>query len=176
MTATPEIVLETERLRLTNWLPEHLDDVVRLHGHPDVALYLKGVPETVEQGQARLDTWADNFRTHRMGKLRVTRKDDGVFVGRAGFGIYPPTGEPEIGYAMLRENWGKGYATEAAAGLRDWIFRETAWDHFIGFADVRNAASIHVLQSIGLRPTFVRTEPDGQVCQFHIYTREDWRG
>ncbi len=38
------------------------------------------------------------------------------------------------------EHWGNGYATEAAAALRDWIFRETDWDHFIGFADVRNAA------------------------------------
>ena len=32
----PETVLETERLRLTNWLPEHLDDLVRLHGDPEV--------------------------------------------------------------------------------------------------------------------------------------------
>jgi len=171
-----EIVLETERLTLTNWLPEHLDDLVRLHGDPEVARYLTGSPETRAQGETRLKLWADNFRTHRMGKLRVTRKSDQAFVGRAGFGIYPRTGEPEIGYALLRENWGRGYAKEAAAGLRDWIFRDTEWDHFIGFADVRNSASIHVLQSIGLRPTEVRTEPDGTIAQFHVFTREDWRG
>lgn len=175
---TLETVLETERLRLTNWVPEHIDDLYRLHGDPEVSRYLSvsGAPETRAQGEARLKLWADNFATHRMGKLRVTRKTDGAFVGRAGFGIYPPTGEPELGYALLREHWGQGYAKEAAAGLRDWIFRETAWDHFIGFADVRNAASIHVLQAIGMRPTFVRTEADGMVCQFHIFTRDDWYG
>ena len=171
----PETVLETERLRLTNWLPEHLDDLVRLHGDPEVARFLTGSPETPEQGEARLKLWADNFSTHRMGKLRVTRLTDGAFVGRAGYGLYPRTQEPELGYALLRENWGRGYAKEAAAGLRDWIFRETDHQYFIGSADVRNAASIHVLQAIGMRPTEIRQEPDGE-AQFHIFTREDWHG
>ena len=31
--------------------------------------------------------YIDNFRTQRMGKLRLIRKSDGVFVGRAGFGV-----------------------------------------------------------------------------------------
>ena len=173
-----ETVLETERLRLTNWPVAYIDDLVRLHGDPEVSRFLSfsGAPETRQRAEQRLALWADNFATHRMGKLRMTRKADGAFVGRAGFGIYPPTGEPEIGYALLRENWGLGYAKEAAAGLRDWLFRDTGHDHFIGFADVRNAASIHVLQSIGMRPTFVRTEPDGVACQFHVFGREDWRG
>jgi [ribosomal protein S5]-alanine N-acetyltransferase len=173
----PETVLETERLRLTNWPIEYIDDLVRLHGDPEVSRYLgaSGAPETRQQAEARLALWADNFATHRMGKLRMTRKSDGAFVGRAGFGIYPPTGEPELGYALLRESWGLGYAKEAAAGLRDWIFRETEWDHFIGFADVRNAASIHVLQATGMRPTVIRAHA-GVDCQFHIFTREDRHG
>jgi RimJ/RimL family protein N-acetyltransferase len=174
----PEIVLETERLRLTNWLPHHIDDLMALHGDPEVSRYLSvdGRPDSRAQAEARLKLWADNFATHRMGKLRITRRSDGAFVGRAGFGIYPPTGEPELGYALLRQNWGKGYAKEAAAGLRDWIFRETDRSHFIGFADIRNTASIHVLQSIGMRPTVARKEPDGLECQFHVFTRDDWHG
>lgn len=32
---------------------------------------------------------------------------------------YPRTGEAEIGYALFSEHHGLGYATEAAAGLRD---------------------------------------------------------
>jgi len=173
----PETVLETERLRLTNWLPEHIDDLVRLHGDPEVSRYLTadGAPETRQRAEERLALWADNFREHRMGKLRMTRRSDGAFVGRAGFGIYPRTGEPEIGYALLRENWGKGYATEAAAGLRDWFFEQTERDHFIGFADARNAASIRILQAIGMRPTVVRAHA-GVDCQFHLFTREDWHG
>jgi RimJ/RimL family protein N-acetyltransferase len=172
----PVIVLETERLRLTNWLPEHLDDLFRLHADPEVSKYLTGSPETRSQAEARFARWADEFSTHRLGKLRLTLKADGSFLGRAGFGLYPGTREPELGYALLRERWGKGYAKEAAGGLRDWIFRETAHPHFIGLADVRNTTSIHLLQSIGMRPTGVRNAADGVPCLFHIFTREDWHG
>lgn len=175
---TVETVLETDRLELTNWLPEHLDDLVALHGDPDVARYLDfdGKPWSVEKAKSRMALWAENFSEHRMGKLRLIRKSDGVLVGRAGFGIYPATGAPEIGYALFQRHWGAGYAFEAASGLRDWIFRETAHDHFIGFADVRNNASIRILQGIGMEPTHLATEPSGQMCQFHEYKRENWRG
>jgi hypothetical protein len=30
--------------------------------------------------------------------------------------------------------------------------------------------------SIGLRPTFPRTEPQGMACQFDVFTREDRHG
>ena len=107
------------------------------------------------------------FETQRLGKLRVTRKADGVLLGRAGFGVHGPTGEPEIGYALFREHQGHGYATEAATALRDWIFRDTEWVHFIGFADVRNAPSLAVLKRIGMRETHV-SDFEGMTCQFHV--------
>ena len=165
----PEAVLETERLRLEGWRADQVDDVLRLHGDPIIARYFTaaGLPWTEDACRARLQRWRDEFRDHRMGKLRVIRKSDGTFLGRAGFSLHAPTGEPEIGYALLREFWGSGYATEAAAGLRDWIFSETAWDHFIGFADVRNVASLKVLQTIGMKETRV-ADFQGMTCQFHV--------
>lgn len=173
-----ETVFETERLRLTNWLPEHVDEIFDLHSDPDVARYLmvSGLPETRAQAADRITLWAEIFKTHRMGKLRVTRKDDDVLIGRAGFGIYGATGEPEIGYALFRKHWGNGYAFETACGLRDWIFRETDHSHFIGFADTRNAASLKILAGIGMQPTHVGEDDEGQLCKFHVFKREDWRG
>lgn len=164
-----EIVVETARLLLTGWTPEQLPDLLRLHGDPEIARYFTaaGLPWSEAQCAARLNHWMDEFRDHRMGKLRVIRKDDGMLVGRAGYSLHAPTGEPEIGYALFREFWGQGYATEAASGLRDWIFRETKWDHFIGFADVRNTASLKVLSAIGMTRTHV-DDFEGMTCQFHV--------
>jgi ribosomal-protein-alanine N-acetyltransferase len=165
-------LFETERLRLESWQPSQLNDLVRLHGNPVISKYLSaaGLPWTEAACAARLQRWLGEFRDHRMGKLRVIRKSDEVFVGRAGYSLYEPTGEPEIGYALLPEFWGLGYATEAAAGLRDWIFRETDWDHFIGLADVGNTASLKVLRAIGMKETHV-ADFDGAPCQFHVYEK-----
>ena len=168
-------LLETERLVLSGWRLEQLPDLVRLHGDPEIARYLSvsGEPWPEARADEALRHWIDLFETRHLGKLRVTRKSDGVLLGRAGFGIYPPTGEAEIGYALFAEHHGQGYATEAALALRDWFFAETADDHFIGFADIGNAPSLAVLARIGMVPTHIETEPSGLSCQFHIYNRPD---
>ena len=166
-------LFETDRLVLSGWRHDQIGDLVRLHGDPLVAKYLRehGQPWSMAEMQAALDEWISLFATRRLGKMRVRRKSDGVLVGRCGYGIYEPTGEPEIGYSLYPEFWGNGYAFEAASGMRDWIFRETAAPHFIGMADVRNAASLAVLGKIGMVKTAVMANDHGQLCQFHILRR-----
>ncbi len=166
-------LFETERLVLSGWRLDQLDDLIALHGNPNVTRYLtaSGAPWTRAEAEAALKTWIGLFEARKLGKLRLTRKSDGAFIGRAGFGIYPRTGEPEIGYALFEDFHGAGYATEAAAGLRDWFFTAERGDHFIGFADTRNAASLAILEKIGMEKTHVETEPGGLACQFHIYRR-----
>lgn len=166
-------LFETERLVLSGWRPEQLDDLVALHGNPNVTRYfsLGGAPWTRAQAAEALQHWMALFESRQLGKLRLTRKSDGLFVGRAGFGIHPPTGEPEIGYALLEEHQGVGYATEAASGLRDWFFRAGKGDYFIGMADVRNARSRAILSRIGMAETHVETAADGRAVQFYHYER-----
>lgn len=166
-------LLETERLVLSGWRTDQIDDLVRLHGDPAVARYLTshGRPWTLPAMEESLQSWIELFATRRLGKLRVTRKADGVLVGRAGFGTYPPDDTPEIGYSLYPEHWGNGYAYEAASGLRDWYYRETDGDHFIGVADVRNEASLKVLERIGMSRTHVGMSHEGHYCQFFIHRR-----
>jgi ribosomal-protein-alanine N-acetyltransferase len=166
-------LLETDRLVLSGWRADQIEDLVRLHGDPRVSRYLRGdgQPWSRESMEAALAHWIELFETQRLGKLRVRRKSDGVLVGRAGYGVYGPDKIPEIGYSLYPEFWGNGYAFEAASALRDWFFRETEWDHFLGMADVRNAASIRILRGIGMTPLGPKPNEDGKLCEFHIYYR-----
>jgi [ribosomal protein S5]-alanine N-acetyltransferase len=166
-------LFETDRLVLSGWRRDQIGDLVRLHGDPVVANFLSahGQPWSMEEMERALDVWIHLFETRRLGKMRVRRKSDGVLVGRCGYGIYGPTGEPEIGYSLYPEFWGHGYAYEAACGMRDWMFRETDEPHFIGTADVRNAASLKVLGKIGMTRTKVEVTDDGMTCQFHVMVR-----
>lgn len=168
-----ETLIETERLLLQSWEPDQLDDVIALHSDPVVAQYLTaaGTPWSAAYARDSLASWIELFNTRRLGKLRAVRKSDARFIGRAGFGIYPHTGEPELGYTFFREYWGQGYATEAAAGLRDWYFAHTDATHFIGLADIRNIASITVLKKIGMTPTHISEAEPGFTVQFLIMER-----
>lgn len=166
-------LLETDRLVLSGWRRDQIDDLYRLHGDPVVARYLTehGEPWSKEEMDAALDHWIELYERQKMGKLRVTRKSDGVLVGRCGFGVYGPDDTPEIGYSLYPEYWGNGYAFEAASALRDWYWRETDRPFFIGLADVRNEASLKVLRKIGGVHTHTGSNDHGHYCEWFIYNR-----
>ena len=68
--------------------------------------------------------------------------------------------------------WGKGYATEVAAALRDWAFANLPVEYFLAFAHVDNLASCRVLEKIGMTPTHV-AETHGMPCRFYRADRPE---
>lgn len=166
-------LIETERLVLSGWRTDQIDDLYRLHGDPMVARYLTetGQPWTKQEMDAALAHWIELFERQKMGKLRVVRKADGGLVGRCGFGVYGPEEIPEIGYSLFPEFWGNGYVYEAASALRDWYWRETDRDHFIGLADVRNEKSLKVLRKLGGVYTHTGDNDHGHHCEWYRYDR-----
>lgn len=76
----------------------------------------------------------------------VIRKEDGQALGSAGFG---GTGAlAELGYALGRAYWGRGYATEAVATLVDHA-RALGVVRLEAFSFVDNPASARVLEKAG---------------------------
>ena len=166
-------LLETDRLVLSGWRADQIDDLYRLHGDPTVARYLTehGRPWTKEEMDSALAHWIALFERQKMGKLRVSRKSDGVLVGRCGFGVEGVEEIPEIGYSLYPEFWGNGYVFEAASALRDWYWRETDRPYFIGMADVHNEASLKVLRKIGGVLTHTGPNDHGHQCEWYRYDR-----
>jgi RimJ/RimL family protein N-acetyltransferase len=120
---------------------------------------------------APLDFPAERFLTHRLEQMRrdpgmqqwlaraVVLRDQGrMMVGNAGFhgapGVNAP-GEPralEIGYGILADYRGRGYATEAVEGLLGWA-RTEGIDHFVASVAPDNEPSLAIIRKLG----FVRT-------------------
>lgn len=116
--------LETERLLLR--LPAEADvaSPPAYLTDPEVMGWLGGVDPPTEV----VRRWIDDWERFPAGKFLVERLEDGALVGRVGFNYYDPElwrrtpdGAPELGWALAREQWGRGYATEAALACRDWL-------------------------------------------------------
>jgi RimJ/RimL family protein N-acetyltransferase len=75
----------------------------------------------------------------------------GRWIGR--IGPWQPEGWPgtEIGWGIVRDRCGFGYATEAAAATIDWAFAELGWTEVIHTIDVANVASHAVARKLGSR-------------------------
>lgn len=151
-------ILETERLRLEIWGDGGVSELLELHGTYDVVRFLDATGQFYDRltAERRLEKWAEEYRKYGLGKQRLVRRTDGLFVGRAGYSLFECR-VPEIGYSLLPQYWGNGYATEIASGLRDWLAATKRWAGFIGFAHLENVASRRVLEKIGMRPTHKAT-------------------
>ncbi len=56
---------------------------------------------------------------------------------------------PEIGWAFLKENWGEGYASEAARATMIWSRDVLGWDHAIHIIHPENSPSMALAERIG---------------------------
>lgn len=89
-----------------------------------------------------------------------------------------PEGWPsdEVGWALTRSAWGKGYATEGATAAIDWVFTHLNWREMIHCIDARNENSKAVARRLGSRylRDAVLPPPISQPTQIWGQSREDW--
>ena len=139
--------LTTERLVLRALREDDLDPYATMLADPAVTRYLgQGVP--LDRGGAwrQLAMFLGGWTLHGFGQWAVERRADGAFLGRAG--LWFPPGWPglEVGWALAREHWGHGYATEAGAAAIAWAGPGRA---LVALIHPDNAASIGVARKLG---------------------------
>jgi len=150
-------VLVSERLRFHPWEADDFPLLAELHRDPEVQHFLQmGDPPWDEAFlRAKFDGFRKDYAENGWTKFKIL-DPQGRFLGRAGFGRFDETGELELGYSVMRPFWGRGYASEAAGALLDWIYRMVPVDHVIGFAVAENMASRRVLEKAGMAFTGLR--------------------
>lgn len=69
---------------------------------------------------------------------------------------------PDVGYALLPEYWGSGYALEAASAVLSYGRKVLGMSRILAIANADNAPSIRVLQKLGFSfSKMVQMEEDG---------------
>ena len=90
---------------------------------------------------------------HGFGLWIFRERVTGAFVGRGGLRhvVLEGESEVEVTYALAREAWGKGFATEIATAARDVAFRQLGFQDLVAFTIPENAASRRVMEKVGFR-------------------------
>jgi len=153
-----EVIFETLRLVARMWDDGDADLIHDLHSTVETTRFMSGgAPWSREKCEERLQTYLAEQAHDGTTKYKIVSREDGRFIGRAGISLYS-NGEYEMGYAFFAREWGKGYATEIAAGLADWFFAKAIAPHFIAFTHPDNLASQRILKKIGMQvrgPIFI---------------------
>lgn len=143
-------ILGTPRLSLVMWDDDDAGLVQQLHSTMATTRYLSGrAPWSLEKAEERLRGWFQEQARDGTTKYKMLA-EDGRFVGRAGISKFKNE-QFELGYSLREEEWGKGYATEAASALTEWFFERGIAPDLIAFTHPENIASQRVLRKIGMR-------------------------
>jgi RimJ/RimL family protein N-acetyltransferase len=144
-------LLETPRLVLR---PFAAGDAVLVHGvysDPKVMRYVATGPMAeLTVTERLLQDYAGHQQRHGYSFWAVVERSSGALIGDAGL-YRTPAGEVELGYTLGAAWWGRGYATEAASRWLSVAFGELALDEVVALAEPANAASLRVLDKLGMR-------------------------
>lgn len=168
------VLFSTERLRVRGFEdPLDRENFFVVNSDPEVMQYIRQ-PRTREEADAFLEEIVAN--THPgivTGRWAVEDKFTGTFLGT--FVIIPIEGTSDIqlGYALLKPFWGKGYATELTKGGLKYYFSKTGARQIWAITEAPNTASQHVLLKAGFRFQNDAEEKGKKILRF-LYKKYGW--
>ncbi len=182
----PRVHVETERLRLRDWIDADAEPFAAINRDPRVMEFFSRPLDRAESdaflARNRADIVANGY-----GLYAVAEKASDAFIGYVG--LAQPTFEAhftpaiEIGWRLAREAWGQGYATEGARAVVDHAFGALGLDALVSFTAEWNRPSRRVMEKIGMTrdpaEDFMhpRLPADHRLAHHVLYrlTRADWQ-
>jgi RimJ/RimL family protein N-acetyltransferase len=149
-----DVFLETERLTLRRFTSDDLELVAELDGDPAVKRYIdNGAAVDRDDLREMLDRWLGYYeRFDGYGFWAAIENASGRFIGW--FHLRPGEGgpsEPELGYRLRRDAWGRGYATEGSLALIRKAFVDLGAERVSAETMAVNIGSRRVMEKAGLR-------------------------
>ena len=91
----------------------------------------------------------NNYKRNGFGRWALVTKGDKEVIGWCGLKKHEDN-TVDIGYRIFKNQWNKGYATEASIACLEYGFQVFELDEIIANAATENKASIRVMEKIGM--------------------------
>ncbi|WP_406075207.1 GNAT family N-acetyltransferase [Micromonospora sp. NBC_01638] len=149
----PGGVLTDQVVALRRLAPNDADLMYRLHSRPDVvANQAPPVPPTREAIERRCRFTESGWLTGEIARLLITDVASGTPAGSCGLSFTDvAAGEASVGYALLPDWRGRGYATRAVRLLAGWAFGPAGMARLTAGTVPDNTASHRVLERVGFQ-------------------------
>ena len=143
-------MLETERLILRPLKETDVNAIYAMRSDAETMRFIRE-PQSREESANWIELVSSRWQTEQIGFCAIIERFSDEFIGWCGIWRLKETGELEVGYAVAKEFWGKGYATEAAVKFLDYAFEKLKPEKVVAVARPENIASRRVMEKIGMR-------------------------
>ena len=165
------MIFETPRLLVRHWGSEDLDDLHTLYGDPAIS-ELIGPTLNIEETRHIFNNQLIQYKTQpHEGRYVIIEKESNAFIGTFLMRATRNSNAIEIGYAIKKEDWGKGLATEVVSQGVTYIFECTSYTIIFAYTELSNVNSKNVLDKCGFRQLDNFFEDGGELNAFSIYKK-----
>lgn len=164
------IIFETDRLIVRQYKPEDIDNYYTLNSDKEIMEYIRQ-PRTREECDTFLNEIMSSYTEDASkGHWGTFEKSTGKYVGTFAFIPVKGTSDYQLGYALLKEYWGKGFATEMLLGGIRHTFEKTDLNKVYGITEAAHVVSQKVLLKAGFT-LFQKYEENGKKMTKFILRR-----
>ena len=148
-----EYLFMSQRLGFRNWMQKDLEAFAAMNANPEV---MRHFPSTLsrEESEKAMVRYQEHYRERGYTYFAADLWQTGEFIGFIGLKYQdfeaPYTPAVDIGWRLLREFWGQGYATEGARRCLHYAFDTLGLDRVVAHCPAVNKTSERVMQKIGM--------------------------
>jgi len=174
-----ENTIQTKRLILRPWKKKDLETFAELNQDLQVMEYFPSL-KSYKESQEEYHRIVKDFKKEGFGLWAVSIIGGADFIGfiglnRVKFAAHF-TPAIEIGWRLIADFWGKGYATEGALACLKYGFETLHLNEIVSFTTLANKRSIAVMKRIGMshdpKDDFDHPKlPEGHPLRRHVLYR-----
>ena len=129
------------------------EDMFEYASDPEVSKYTGWYAHNaLEDSKLFLNYVTNSYRNNQVSSWGVVHKVDKKFIGTAGFINWNVEhARAEIGYALARKYWGKGYMTEVVHAIIYFGFSRIMLNRIEARCEIKNIASARVMEKVGMK-------------------------
>lgn len=135
----------SERLYTRYFTMGDLDKFFRLNGDEEIVRYIRA-PKSYEECRTFLEQVVDWYKGEKINwRVALVSRENDEVIGT--FAIIPigNTEDMQLGYSLLQEHWGMGYATEITESGARYAFEQLNYPSIAAITEAANSASQKVL-------------------------------
>lgn len=145
------IYIEAERLILKPYCNDDIDNILKLKSEPLIWKFsTQSSTNSFDEAEQQLKNTIENYNQNIDTFHAMFLKSTSEYIGEAGILSFKQSNNRAVvGYNLLPQYWGKGYATEITKALVKYLFIERDVERIEGLVLEENIASRKVLEKSG---------------------------
>jgi RimJ/RimL family protein N-acetyltransferase len=167
-------MFETNRLILRPMTKDDTDSVFAMRSDADVMQFIRSPQITKRDAASWINLVSSRWNKEKIGFCAVIEKASDKFIGWCGLWRLQETGETEVGYALFKEHWGKGFAVEASEACLHYGFDDLNLEKIVAVAQPDNKNSRRVMEKLGMNFNGIGKFYEMDLVHYSIM-REVWK-